>query len=146
MNNNKRIGWDEYFVKMAQAVSARATCPRKSVGAIVCDRNNRVVGTGYNGAPIGMEHCHEVGCLIVKGIDGKDHCVRVVHAEMNAILQAGQAALGGTLYTTASPCPICFKLLIQVGIRRVFYKEDFNLDDVGYWIENSGVRMIKWTD
>lgn len=140
----KRIDWDSYYMEMAKVASLRATCTRKSVGAIVVSNLNRIIGTGYNGAPSDMEHCTDVGCLIQKDADQKPHCIRTIHAETNALLQAGKDAMGATLYTTASPCPICFKLLIQCGIVRVVYGESYNKDDVQYWVDNSGVEMVRW--
>lgn len=125
-----RINWDEYFLRIAQLVSKRATCPRKDVGAIVIDINNKIVGSGYNGAPKGIEHCTEAGCMLQVLADGKQHCIRVLHAEQNALLQAGEKAINGILYVTVLPCPQCFKLVIQAGIKKVIYLEDYNKIDL----------------
>lgn len=139
-----RISWDEYYMKMVRNVSLRATCPRKSVGAIIVNRKNEIVGSGYNGSPRGVEHCSDVGCLI-KEINGKDHCIRTVHAEVNALLQAGKESDGATLYCTTLPCPNCFKLIVQAGIRKIIYDEDYNIEDLKYWFDNSDVEVVKWT-
>ena len=96
-----RPGWDEYFMEIARTVATRATCPRASVGAVLT-REHRILTTGYNGAPRGVAHCLEVGCMIVDG-----HCLRATHAEANAIVQGalhGVALAGATAYCTHQPC------------------------------------------
>lgn len=112
-----RPGWDEYFMDLVYRIRTRATCPRAQVGAIVV-LDNRVLGTGYNGSPKGHPHCTDAGCVIVA-----EHCVRTIHAEVNAVLDALQRSSveGATLYTTHYPCLRCSQLLVQVGIRRVVY-------------------------
>ena len=107
-------------MQMAQHVASRATCDRKHVGAVIV-RDRTVLSTGYNGSIRGYDHCDDVGHLMENG-----HCVGTVHAEANAIIQAaknGVAIDGAELYTTASPCWSCFKLLANAGIRRVYYGE-----------------------
>ena len=87
--------WDEYFISIAREVARRATCPRASVGAVIV-KNNRILSTGYNGAPAGKPHCSDVGCFLVN-----NHCTRAVHAESNAIAQAAKHGIpleGATLY------------------------------------------------
>ncbi len=99
-------------------VSRRATCLRAQVGAIIV-KNKRILTTGYNGAPKGLPHCLDEGCDIVGG-----HCVRSLHAEQNAILQAalhGVSLEGGTVYTTHQPCHTCAKMIINAGLVRVVY-------------------------
>lgn len=115
-----RKDWDEYFMDIAKQVSSRATCPRKRVGAVVV-RDRTILSTGYNSAIRGAEHCDDVGCLMEDG-----HCVRVVHAETNAIVQAAKNGVnidGSTVYTIASPCWPCFKILANAGIKRIVYLE-----------------------
>lgn len=103
-----RKTWDEYFLDMAQAVSSRATCPRIAVGAVVVRANHEVLSTGYNGAPSGYVHCEDEGCLIVKG-----HCIRPVHAEVNAVARSHRNTGGQfreeavTVYSTLKPCDKC---------------------------------------
>jgi len=125
-----RPTWDAYFLDVARVVSTRATCPRKSVGAVVVDVSNHIVGTGYNGAKSGAEQCDEVGCLIVK-----ESCKRVVHAELNAISQA--QARGSmrsvdwhysTIYVTTSPCVECYSAIVRRGIARIVFPEWFYRD------------------
>ena len=115
-----RAGWDEYFMEMARHVATRATCDRKHVGADIV-RDRTVLSTGYNGSIRGAGHCDEVGHLMEN-----DHCVATVHAEANAIIQAAKNGVsidGAELYTTASPCWPCFKLIANAGLRRVSYGE-----------------------
>ncbi len=134
----KRIKFDKYFLEIAKVVSLRATCPRKKVGCVVV-KNGKIIATGYNGAPKKMKHCTDIGCLIKN-----NHCTRVLHAEMNALLQAGEKAKGATLYCLVLPCEICFKLCIQAGIKKIIYVEDYNKEDLKYWIKNGGIKTKKW--
>lgn len=114
-----RPSWDRYFIEMAKTVATRSTCDRARVGAVlVLDR--RILATGYNGAPGGLDHCDDVGHLMVNG-----HCVRTIHAEVNAILQAaanGVSIEGATLYCTHSPCFNCAKALINARIKRIIFE------------------------
>jgi|YNPMSStandDraft_2_1061718.scaffolds.fasta_scaffold01457_4 dCMP deaminase len=117
-----RPSWDEYFMQIAQMVATRATCPRRRVGAVIV-LDKRILATGYNGAPIGLAHCTEVGCHIVAG-----HCIRALHAEQNAILQAalnGVSTRGATLYVTCQPCNHCAKMIINAGIQRVVFEGNY---------------------
>lgn len=119
-----RETWDEYFMRIAETVATRATCDRKHVGAIIV-LNRVIVSTGYNGAPRGMPSCDEVGHEM-KEMGGRQSCVRTVHGEANALVQAartGASVEGATLYTTASPCYDCLKLIINAGIVRIVSKE-----------------------
>lgn len=105
---------------IARQVATRATCDRKHVGAVLV-RDRTILSTGYNGSIRGMPHCDEVGHMMENG-----HCVATVHAEANAILQAAKNGVridGATLYTTASPCWPCFKLVANSGCVRIVYGE-----------------------
>lgn len=123
-----RPSWDNYFMDMANLASTRATCPRASVGAVIV-KDKKVISTGYNGAPKGMKHCTEIGCLMVN-----NSCVRGIHAEANAILQAKQDLTGATIYTTHQPCVNCAKLIMGAGIARVVYNHQ-------YW-DQTGERLF----
>ncbi|MEZ5063506.1 MAG: dCMP deaminase family protein [bacterium] len=115
-----RVSWDEYFMNIARQVATRATCDRKSVGAVIV-RDKTILSTGYNGSIRGLPHCSEVGHLMEDG-----HCVRTVHAEANAICQAARNGVrieGADIYTTASPCWSCFRLIANSSIRRIYYGE-----------------------
>ena len=107
-------------MNIATEVSSRSTCDRKFVGAVIV-RDKTILSTGYNGSIRGLAHCDDVGHMMEN-----DHCVGTIHAEANAILQAaknGVAIDGATIYTTASPCWSCFKLIANTGIRRICYGE-----------------------
>jgi dCMP deaminase len=115
-----RSSWDQYFMDIAKQVSTRATCDRKHVGAVLV-RDRTILSTGYNGSIRGLPHCDEVGHMMENG-----HCVATVHAEANAILQAAKNGVridGATLYTTASPCWPCFKLVANSGCMRIVFGE-----------------------
>lgn len=134
----KRIDWDEYYINIVKMVSTRSTCPRLRTGALIV-KDNKIIGSGYNGAPKKMEHCDDVGCLIVEG-----HCIRTVHAEQNALLQAGTEAKNATMYCLGIPCPICYKLCIQAEIKKIIYTTDYRKELSEYWINNGGVELIKY--
>lgn len=107
-------------MNVATVVATRATCDRKHVGAVIV-RDQRILATGYNGSIRGLPHCDEAGHMMEDG-----HCVRTVHAEANAIVQAarnGVAIEGAHIYVTASPCWSCFRLIANAGIVKVFYGE-----------------------
>ncbi len=108
---------DQYFLKMAELAATRATCDRKHVGAVIV-KDKRVVSTGYNGSPKKLPHCDEVGHLL-KMIDNRESCIRTLHAESNALDDAGRRADGATLYCTIIPCYECAKRAINAGIERV---------------------------
>jgi dCMP deaminase len=114
-----------YLMNIAREVSTRSTCTRKQVGAVIV-RDRNILSTGYNGSMPGMPHCDEEACDVENG-----HCVATVHAEANAIAQAakhGTAVKDSVLYTTASPCWLCFKLIVNAGIREIWYHEAYHLE------------------
>lgn len=117
-----RRDWDRYFLDIAAVVASRATCPRKSVGAVIV-RDRRILASGYNGSLPGRPHCTDVGCDMVDG-----HCVRVTHAEVNAVTQCaiyGIETRGATMYSTLLPCWPCFRTCATSGIERFCYAEDY---------------------
>ncbi|HUU11537.1 MAG TPA: dCMP deaminase family protein [Phycisphaerae bacterium] len=130
-----RPKWDSYFMTIAADVARRSTCLRRRVGAIlVVDK--RILATGYNGAPTGVAHCAEAGCLreqmAVPSGERHELC-RGLHAEQNAIIQAARHGVridGATLYTTHHPCSMCAKMAINAGVRRIVCREDYP-DDLG---------------
>jgi dCMP deaminase len=120
MGTRTRVSWDEYFMNIARTVATRSTCDRKFVGAVIV-RDRIILATGYNGSIRGLPHCDEEGHLMEEG-----HCVRTVHAEANAIVQAARSGVridGGGVYVTASPCWGCFRLLANAGIMRIVFGE-----------------------
>jgi dCMP deaminase len=117
---SSRVDWHTYFMNIAKQAATRSTCDRKHVGAVIV-RDRTILSTGYNGSIRGMPHCDDVGHQMENG-----HCVATVHAEANAIIQAAKNGVridGGELYTTASPCWNCFKLIANAGVQRVYYGE-----------------------
>ncbi|MFH1177886.1 MAG: dCMP deaminase family protein [Acidobacteriota bacterium] len=127
-------------MNLAVQAAARSTCPRKAVGAIVV-RDKAVLATGYNGSLRGLPHCTEVGCLI-----DDDHCVRTVHAEANALLQAarhGVSIEGADIYVTASPCWDCFKLIANAGIRRILFAEFYRDARILDFAHQAGIELCE---
>lgn len=122
----ERPTWDEYFVEMLEIVKKRSTCLRRQVAAIIV-KDKRIIATGYNGAPTGLFHCGQVGCLREKKNipSGEQHeLCRGIHAEQNAIIQSamhGVSVKDSTIYITHSPCVLCAKMIINSGIKRVVY-------------------------
>lgn len=140
-----RPSWDEYFTNIAYDVSLRATCDRKHVGAVIVDERRRIVATGYNGAPRGMPHCADVGHEL-KEIDGRMSCVRTLHAESNALDDAGRRAAGCTLYVTVTPCYPCMQRLVNAGIVRIVYDEWYdsqNTQLVAAFATEAGVELVQ---
>ncbi|WP_088185984.1 cytidine/deoxycytidylate deaminase family protein [Desulfosporosinus sp. FKA] len=118
-----RKDWDSYFLDIASQVASRSTCPRRSVGAVIV-KDRRIKGTGYNGSAAGLPHCIDEGCLIVN-----DHCVRTIHAEVNALLECTpDVRNGATIYISDRPCAECSKLIISSGIKRVVFGRDYRID------------------
>jgi dCMP deaminase len=130
MKNNERPTWDEYFMQMAQVVAGRSTCLRRQVGAVIV-KDKQILSTGYNGSPSGLEHCAKTGCLRQKlGIPSGERAeiCRAVHAEQNALVQAakhGVSINGAVIYTTLQPCVLCTKLIINAGIKKVYYTQSY---------------------
>ncbi|QQR88706.1 MAG: dCMP deaminase family protein [Myxococcales bacterium] len=115
-----RVSWDHYFMNIALEVATRSTCDRKHVGAVIV-RDKTILSTGYNGSVRGLDHCDDAGHMMEDG-----HCVRTLHAEINAIIQAaryGSSIDNSDIYVTASPCWPCFKSIANAGIRRIVYGE-----------------------
>jgi dCMP deaminase len=122
-------------------VAKRSTCPRAAVGAVIV-RDKRILTAGYNGAPTGLPHCTEAGCLMVNG-----HCVRTLHAEQNAIIQGalhGVDVSHSTMYVTHQPCLICTKMIINAGIERVVYAGDYPDEIACNFAEAAGLALSKY--
>lgn len=138
MKNKNRESWRDYFIGIAKQIATRSTCFRRDVGAVIVKEKN-ILATGYNGAPMGMEHCLTRGCIKdemnLGHYVGNEYC-RAVHAEQNAICQAarfGNPVDGATLYITDVPCGVCAKIIINSGITRVEYPfGGFNTWDWSY--------------
>lgn len=118
----ERIKWQDYFMAQSQLLALRSTCRRLSVGATIV-KDNRIIAGGYNGSVAGEVHCIDDGCYIEEG-----HCIRTVHAEMNALLQCakmGVPTTGAEIYVTHFPCIHCTKSIIQAGISKIYYAENY---------------------
>jgi dCMP deaminase len=137
-----RPSWDDYFMQIAFTVAQRSTCDRAHVGCVLV-RDRRILTTGYNGAPAGLPHCDDVGHLLVDG-----HCVRTLHAEQNALIQAalhGVGTVGATAYVTHQPCLTCAKMLINAGVRRVVYAGNYPDEHSRHFLNAAGVELIRIT-
>jgi dCMP deaminase len=141
-----RPDWDSYFMEIARIVSKRSTCVRRSVGCVIV-KDKRILCTGYNGAPIGLEHCTDVGCVREsrKIASGERHeLCRGLHAEQNAIIQAayhGVSINGADLYSTHLPCSICMKMIINAGIEKVLYSDGYPDELSLELIRESGITV-----
>jgi len=127
---------------IAHVVASRATCDRKHVGAVIV-RERTLLSTGYNGSIRGTPHCDEAGHMMEGG-----HCVRTVHAEANAIVQAarnGVSIMGASIYITASPCWSCFKMTANAGIKEIFYGEFYRDDRIFAVSRELGIRLARVT-
>lgn len=145
-----RPSWESYFMQIAHLVATRATCPRRSVGAVIV-RDRRILATGYNGAPRGLPHCPEgghehewpTGCLRA------GHCIRALHAEQNALLQAamiGTPCEGSSIYVTCQPCNTCAKMIINAGIERVIYEGDYPDEFSKELFRDAGMEVLRYRD
>ena len=138
--SNKRPKWDEYFLKLAMLVSERATCPRMHCGCVLV-KDRRILSTGYNGSIPGDIHCEDNGCMIVD-----NHCVRTIHAEMNAIIQCsihGISTEGATAYVTNMPCTNCSKTLIAAGIKEIVIFSDYYDTKAEEFFEIAKIKILK---
>ena len=138
-----RVDWDNYFMMIAEQVATRGTCDRKQVGCILV-RDKRILATGYNGSISGTPHCDDVGHMMEEG-----HCVRTVHAEINALAQCakyGTACDGATAYINTCPCWSCFKALINAGVKAIYYRDPYkpqNVDKVFETAKDLDIPLIQ---
>ncbi len=137
-----RASWDDYFMAIAREVGTRSTCDRKHVGAVIV-RDRSILATGYNGSIRGLPHCDEEGHLMEDG-----HCVRTVHAEANAIVQAarnGSRIEGAAIYVTASPCWGCFRLIANAGLVRIHFGEFYREPRIFELAAKLGIDLVDGT-
>lgn len=121
----ERISWDQFFMAQSHILALRSTCTRLAVGATIV-RDKRIIAAGYNGSISGDDHCIDKGCYVVD-----NHCIRTVHAEVNALLQCAKYGIstnGADIYVTHFPCLACSKSIIQAGIKNVYYSSDYKND------------------
>ena len=143
-----RPSWDEYFIRLVDEVASRATCDRGRSGCVIV-RDKRIICTGYVGSPPGLPHCDEAGHYMKQMVDEdgtiRNHCVRTIHAEQNAICQAardGLSLLGTTLYCTMEPCRVCAMLITSVGITRVVAKRRYHAaQETRSTFEDAGIQL-----
>jgi len=145
---HKRPSWDEYFLELAHLVSRRSTCLRRNVGAVLV-KDKRILATGYNGAPRGLKHCLDIGCIRekLKIPSGQRHeLCRALHAEQNALIQAslyGISVQGSTLYATNQPCIICAKMLINAGIKDIVASDGYPDKMAADFLKEAGIKARK---
>ncbi|MFI3174210.1 MAG: cytidine/deoxycytidylate deaminase family protein [Bacillota bacterium] len=143
-----RASWDEYFMEICEVVKTRSTCLRRQVGAVIV-KDNRIITTGYNGAPSGLKHCTELGgCererLQIPSGERHELC-RALHAEQNAIIQAsklGSTTEGATIYITLQPCVICAKMIINAGIVRIVHRGEYPDPLSKSILEEAGIEIM----
>ncbi len=147
---SERPSWDTYFMDITFLVAKRSTCMRRAVGAIVV-KDKRILSTGYNGAPTGIKHCSEAGCLRaeMKVPSGEKHeLCRGIHAEQNAIIQAafhGVGIKGATLFCTNLPCSICAKMIINAGLKKICYHSGYADAISKEMLDEAGIEIEKFS-
>lgn len=144
-----RPTWDQYFMTITRQVAERSTCKRAKVGAVIV-RDKNILATGYNGAPAGMPHCIDVGCLIYQSKtpngDVEENCFRTIHAEINAIAQAaknGSSIKDASIYLTHTPCIHCVKVLVNTGIKNIYYEAPYKLHTLEEILRYTHVQLTK---
>lgn len=148
---NSRPSWDEYFAAIVKQVATRSTCRRRQIGAVIV-KDKRILASGYNGAPSGLAHCLEVGCLReARRIEsGERHeLCRGLHAEQNAIIQAalhGVSINGATIYSTHQPCTLCAKMIINSGIRQILYMSAYPDELASELLREARIGQIQLAD
>lgn len=146
-----RPSWDEYFMQIVDLVKTRSTCLRRDVGALIV-KDKRIISSGYNGAPTGVSHCSEVGCLRqqLNVPSGERHeLCRGIHAEQNAIVQAaysGSSVKGSTMYVSLQPCSLCAKLIINAGIEKLVYCGQYSDKLALSMLTEAGVELVKYDE
>ena len=144
----ERPTWETYFMDITKLAAKRSTCLRRAVGAVIV-KDKRILSTGYNGAPTGIEHCIDRGCLReeLNISSGERHeLCRGIHAEQNAIIQAalhGVSIRGATLFCTHFPCSICTKMIINAGIEKIFYASGYADSLSADLLKEAGIEAIK---
>ena len=148
---NARPSWHQYFLTITRQVAERSTCTRAKVGAVIV-RDKNILATGYNGSPAGLPHCMEVGCLIYTSRtpsgEVEENCFRTIHAEINAIAQAaknGAPIRDADIYITHTPCIHCLKVLINTGIKRIFYEREYKRHTLDELLRYSDVHLEQVT-
>lgn len=136
----------DYICAITTVVASKGTCPRAKVGAVFITQDYEILSTGYNGAPRGFTHCEDNGCLIIDG-----HCANSIHAEQNAIVQAakrGTSLKNSILYVTHTPCTVCTKLLINLGISEISIRDRYREEEFPSleWFSNANIKISFWNE
>lgn len=145
---DQRPSWESYFMDITKLVSKRSTCRRRAVGAVIV-KDKRILATGYNGAPSKVRHCTQVGCLReeLNVASGERHeLCRGIHAEQNAIIQAafhGVSVNSAALFCTNLPCSICAKMIINAGIKQIYYLSGYADTLSKEMLEEAAVEVIQ---
>ncbi len=140
---SKRVSWEVYFMNIAREVATRSTCDRKHVGAVIV-RGKTILSTGYNGSVRGMGHCDEIGHEMENS-----HCVRTIHAEANAVVQAARNGVridDAEIYVTASPCYDCFKIIANSGITAIYFGEFYRDERITSLAEQIGIKLVNLSE
>lgn len=140
-----RPSWDEYFLNIVDNVKTRSTCTRRQFGAIVVNEKKEIISTGYNGVVRTADHCQDIGCIKDDmGVEsGMGHGIcPAVHAEQNALIQAGRLAEGATLYLNGFPCKICARLIVNSGIKRLVMRGDYSDDEGLKILKQAKIELI----
>ena len=142
-----RPSWHQYFLTITRNVAERSTCTRAKVGAVIV-RDKNILATGYNGAPAGLPHCIDAGCLVYTSRtptgEVEENCFRTIHAEINAIAQAaknGASIRDADIYITHTPCIHCVKVLINTGIRRIFYEREYKRATIEELLRGANITL-----
>ena len=142
-----RPSWHQYFLTITRNVAERSTCTRAKVGAVIV-RDKNILATGYNGAPAGMPHCIDAGCLVYQSRtptgEVEENCFRTIHAEINAIAQAaknGASIRDADIYITHTPCIHCVKVLINTGIKRIFYEREYKRATIEELLRGANIEL-----
>jgi dCMP deaminase len=143
-----RPSWDQYFLRITEQIAERSTCLRRKVGALLV-KDKRILATGYNGAPVGLRHCIDVGCLREDReiASGEHHeLCRGLHAEQNSIIQAALHGIKidqATLYTTHEPCVLCAKMLVNAGIKRIVYRDSYPDELAESILKEADIELVR---
>ena len=144
---SERPSWHQYFLTITHQVAERSTCTRAKVGAVIV-RDKNILATGYNGSPAGLPHCTELGCLIYTSRtptgELEENCFRTIHAEINAIAQAaknGASIRDADIYITHTPCIHCLKVLVNTGIRRIYYEHEYKRPTLEELLRHTDVTL-----
>ncbi len=144
---DQRESWDNYFLRLAKVIAERSTCTHRKVGAVIV-KDKRILATGYNQPPSGFPHCEQIGCvrddLEIPSGKNQEICYGL-HAEQNALMQAAKFGIsteGASIYVTHKPCSVCARLIINAGIKNVYYIEGYPDPLTDFFFKTCGIKLI----